>query len=95
MAPGADAWRELGSKGFVRRDRTGAAISKAVLEAGTDVAPGPVTVVLKGAGESLPSLSLPMAFPIEVQLVREEGEACFGAELLDARRNGRGELQAR
>ncbi len=95
MAPGADTWRELGSRGFVRRDRTGAAITKAVLKAGTDVEPGPVTVVLKGAGEALPSLSLPMAFPMEVQLVREEGEACFAAELLDARRNGRGELQAR
>lgn len=92
--PGGAGWSAVADKGFVRRDE-GATIAKAVLKAGSASSPRPAKVVLKGSGDALPSLSLPAAMPVQVQLVGDPGGACFAAELLTASRNGRGQLLAR
>ncbi len=92
----ATNWLPLASKGYKYRDPNGtpSGVLKAILKGSTQ---NKSKALVKGKGDNLPDLPLPLDGPVTVQLVNGDSGLCFGAEYSGAQllRNQTGLLKAK
>ena len=92
---GKPCWKAAGSKGFNYKDRdaTPTGVTKAKLKSG---AAGKSQVQIQGKGGNLPSPTLPLAFPVTVELVIDDGTSdCWQTEFTSPSKNDATQLKAK
>jgi hypothetical protein len=92
---GGIGWKAAGPNGFRYDSATGApfGVRKLNIKAGT---PGRPRIVVKGEGSALGLTSLPLAFPVTVQLVVDDDASveCWESDFSSAKRNEAGRVIA-
>jgi len=96
VIPAGANWQPLSSKGYKFFDTTGApnGVTKSILKGN---AQDKAKALVKGKGDDLPDLTLPLADPVTVQLVNGDSGLCFGASYSGAQlqKNELGFLKAK
>src|SRR5690606_22910352 len=72
--PAGSSWRTLGSKGYTFRGTSADGLSVALIKGGT---PGKSKALAKGTGAALPDPTLPLAYPVTVQLRKDGSPLCL------------------
>lgn len=87
-------WAALGDKGFKFKGSGPDGITNAILKGGTA---GKAKALVKGKGSALPDPSLPLAYPVTVQLRKAGSPLCLESTFtsLDAVRNEPGHFKAK
>ena len=93
--PAGASWSAKGSKGFKYKDKTATDIQKALLKAGAVGTPAPTGLRFNGKGAGLPSLALPLAEPLTVQIINNSNASCFSAEFTTAKKNDQEQYKAK
>jgi hypothetical protein len=84
--PPVNHWSTLGTKGYKYNDSSGSqdGAQKLILKSGTA---GKSRILVKGKGTNLPDPTLPLQFPVSVQLFNYQSGVCFDSTFSTALKN--------